>query len=91
MEDTDLQSLQTQLASIKNNLDSLSSNFYKNNFSSHQDFNKSSNFTTKITIPVFTVLPNAEPGDICAYSTGGTYKLMICTAVNTWTIVGTQS
>lgn len=72
-------------------LNSLSAAFYKNNFSSSQDFNKACNFNYKVKLPIYTTLPSAEVGELCIYSTGGTYKLMVCTATDTWTIAGTQS
>lgn len=86
-----IQVLQEQLEKTKRDLDSISQQFYKNNFTSHQDFTKSCNFSDKIKLPVFTTLPTCEAGQVCVYSTAGTYKLMVATATNTWTIVGTQS
>lgn len=86
-----IQGLTEQLARLKRDFDTLSQSYNKNNFSSSQDFVKSSNFTTSLKIPIYTTLPSCEVGQICAYSTAGTYKLMIATATNTWTIVGTQS
>lgn len=77
----------SQIQKLKSAVDELSQNFYKNNFSSHQDFNKSSSFNTKLKIPSFTSLPTCEVGEICE-SSG---KLYICSATDTWTIVGTQS
>lgn len=82
---------QAQIAALKSQIDDLTGAFYKNNFNSHQDFNKSSSFNSSLKIPVFTSLPACEVGQICGYTTGGTTKLMICSATNTWTVCGTQS
>lgn len=79
------------MAKFRSDLADLSANFYKNNFSSRQDFNKACSFNTKLKVPIYTTLPSCEVGEICAYSIGGTYKLMIATETDTWTIVGTQS
>lgn len=66
----------------------LSGNFYKNNFSDHQDFNKYCNFTTRVKVPHYDTLPTTnEVGELV--ESGGV--LYVSTAVNTWTVVGTQS
>jgi hypothetical protein len=82
-----IQDLSTRLEKLQSDFDVLSQLFYKNNFTSHQDFNKSCNFTTKLKIPSYTTLPTCEVGEICE-SAGVAY---ICSATNTWTIIGTQS
>lgn len=80
--------LQEQVAKLKSSIDDLTSNFYKNNFSAHQDFTKYSNFTTTLKVPSYSTLPTAQAvGELV--ESGG--KLYISTAVDTWTIVGTQS
>jgi len=81
-----LAEMQEQISKLKSSLDELSSQFFKNNFSSRQDFNKLSNFSTALKIPSFTTLPTCEVGQICE-SAGVAY---ICSATNTWTIIGTQ-
>lgn len=79
---------QEQLLALKESLDALVQEVYRNNFSSHQDFNKSSNFTTKLKVPHYDLPPLiGEVGEII--ESGG--KLYICSASNTFTIVGTQS
>lgn len=79
---------QEQLQALKESIDALSQEFYRNNFSSHQDFNKSSNFTTKLKVPHYDTLPIVgEVGEIIE-SNG---KLYICSSSNTFSIVGTQS
>ena len=42
----EIQDLQEQINRLRTSLDELSQQFYKNNFTSHQDFNKVSNFNT---------------------------------------------
>lgn len=81
--DTDqkLQELTKELATLKGE-------FYSNNFTARQDFNKYSNFTTRLKVPSYSSLPaTCEVGELCE-SAG---KLRICSAANTWTIVGNQS
>lgn len=66
----------------------LSEEFYRNNFSARQDFVKYSNFTTRLKVPHYSATPSTgEVGEII--EVGG--KLYVCSAANTWTIVGTQS
>lgn len=87
---TQIQQLQEQINKLKSDFDQLTQNFYKNNFSSEQIFNKSSNFTTRLKVPNYTTLPVAQVGEIA--EVGGV--LHICTVggdPSTWTIVGTQS
>ena len=72
-----LQILQTQL-------DTLTKEVYRNNFSSHQDFNKFSNFATRIKIPHYDTLPPVgEVGELLEL--GG--ALYICSSANTFTLV----
>lgn len=84
------QELQDTIVKLQAQVNDLSSAFYKNNFTSSQSFTKAITFGDSVKLPVYTTLPNCEAGQICVYSTGGTYKLMVATATNTWTIVGTQ-
>jgi hypothetical protein len=87
----EIQNLRDEIKALKTAFDEVSGQFYKNNFTSHQDFTKSCTFSSKLKIPVYTTLPTCEAGEIIAYSTLGTYKLMLATDVDTWTVVGTQS
>jgi hypothetical protein len=81
----DYKSLYEQL---RKDLDALSQEVYSNNFSAHQDFNKSSFFTTRLKVPHYDILPTTcETGEIV--EKGG--KLYVASALNTWTVVGTQS
>jgi len=87
-----IKDLTDRLGKLQGSFDTLAQGFYKNNFTSHQDFNKSCNFTFSLQIPLYTTLPTTNNlGEICAYSTAGTVNLMISTATNTWVVVGTQS
>jgi len=73
---------------LKQDLDDLINEVYKNNFSASQDFNKKSSFTTVLKVPSYAVLPaTCDMGEIIEV----TGKLRICSAVNTWTIVGLQN
>lgn len=82
------QQLQDQIDRLRRDLDALTQVFYQNNFPSSQDFNKTSRFNSLLKVPHYTSAPSTnEVGQIIEI--GG--KLYISTAVNTWTIVGTQS
>lgn len=86
--ETELQKALKEVAQLKLELAALSSEFYRNNFSANQTFNKYSNFTSRLKVPSYSSLPaTCEIGEIVE-SAG---KLRICSAVNTWTIVGNQS
>jgi hypothetical protein len=77
----ELQQLQKELAALKEE-------FYRNNFSSSQDFNKYSRFNTRLKVPHYATLPSVcEVGEIAEQ--GG--ELNICSAANTWTVCGTQT
>lgn len=79
---------QEQINKLNIELQNLKNEFYLNNFSGHQDFNKFSNFTTHLKVPHYSVNPTVcEVGEII--EVGG--KLKICSSSNTWTIVGSQS
>jgi hypothetical protein len=80
--------LQAQIDKLKRDLDALVSEVYANNFSSSQDFNKFSRFNTRIQVPTLATTPaTCEVGELCVVAG----KLRVCSAANTWTIVGTQS
>lgn len=62
----------------------LSQEVYKNNFSSSQDFNKSSRFNTRLKVPHYDVFPpTAEVGELV--EAGG--ALYICSTPNVFTLV----
>jgi len=82
--------LQEQVAKIQSDLGDLKGQFYKNNFTSFQNFNKDVVFNGRLRVPVFSSAPSvAEIGDLIAVS--GT--LYICTSSSpvTFTVVGTQT
>ena len=80
--------LKKEIEQLKKDLQSLNDEFYANNFSASQDFNKYSRFNTRLKVPHYDTLPSVcEVGEIA--ESGG--KLRICSSVNTWAIVGTQS
>lgn len=73
---------------LQEDLRALNAEYYLNNFSANQSFNKYSNFTTRLKVPSYSTLPaTCEVGEIVE-SAG---KLRICSSANTWSIVGTQS
>lgn len=78
------QSLQEQIDVLRADLEALNQEVYRNNFSSHQDFNKTSNFTTRLKIPHYDTVPIVgEVGEII--EVGGV--LLICSSANTFTVV----
>ncbi len=80
--------LQAQINTLKQDLQALNDEVYRNNFSAHTDYNKTSYFNSRLKIPVVTALPTkCEIGEIISY--GG--KLYVASATNTWTIAGLQS
>jgi len=90
MKPNETQELREMITKLKSELDSLSGQFYKNNFSSSQTFNKDSVFTTRLRVPVYSGAPTvAEVGDLIAV--GGI--LYICTSASpvVFTAVGTQT
>ncbi len=76
------------LEQIISTLVSLKEEFYKNNFSSRQDFFKFCDFKSGMKVTVYSSLPSTCEEGYLAVSNG---KLYVCSAVNTWTVVGTQS
>ena len=74
---------------LKKRIDALEAEYYKNNFTGVQDFNKHSRFNTRLRVPIFASAPTtAEIGELYANSTNG--KLYVCTSANTWALVGSQ-
>ncbi len=79
---------QQQIDQLKKQLQDLSNEVYQNNFSARKDYIKYSNFITMLKVPSYSSLPaTCEIGELVE-SAG---KLRICSASNTWTIVGTQT
>lgn len=80
--------VQEQIDVLKSNLDALTQEVYRNNFSNHQDFNKNVTFSTRLKVPHYDIVPViGEQGEII--ESGG--KLYVCSATNVYTIVGTQT
>jgi len=76
--------IEEQIQILRNDLTALQSEVYRNNFSSHQDFNKFSNFTTRLKIPHYdSVPPVGEVGEII--EVGG--FLLICSSPNVFSLV----
>lgn len=75
-----------EISILKTRLSELEGSFYKNNFSSSQIFTKDCNFATKLKVPHYDTLPPCQVGELL--ESGGT--LYICSATDTWTVVGTQ-
>jgi len=79
---------QKQINTLRKQIEQISTEVFKNNFSSRQDFNKASSFNTKLKVPSYTSVPaTCEVGEIIENSG----KLLICSTANTWVIVGSQS
>ena len=83
----DMIQMQMQIDQLRKDLEALNNEYYKNNFSAVQEFNKKSNFTTRLKVPSYVTAPTtAEVGEII--EVGG--KLYICSTANTFSLVGTQ-
>ena len=75
---------QEQINMLKQEIETLRQEVFRNNFSSHQDFNKFSNFTTRLKVPHYdSIPPVGEVGEII--EAGG--ALYICSSANTFTLV----
>lgn len=73
---------------LKQDFAELRAAFYANNFASSQDFFKYVRFNSRLKVPHHDSLPaTCEVGEIA--ETGG--ELNICSAADTWTVVGTQT
>lgn len=83
-----IEEMQKTIDKLNEKLGSLSDEFNRNNFSTSQDFQKYSRFNTRMKIPHYVTAPSVcEVGEMIEM--GG--KAYICSAVNTFTIIGTQS
>lgn len=79
-----MEDIQEQFNMLKQEIESLKSEIYRNNFSGHQDFSKFSNFTTRLKIPHYDAIPPiGEVGELI--EAGG--ALYICSSPNTFTLV----
>lgn len=85
MENEKIAQLEQQIIALSSELEELKQGFFRNNFSQQQIFNKYSDFTDRIKIPVVSALAaTAEVGELCAYDAGSGYGLYICYTPNTW-------
>lgn len=85
------QVLKDMIAKLQSQVDDLSAQFYKNNFSSSQTFNKAVSFTDRLRVPVFDSAPSVgDVGDIFALANGDLYVCIDASPV-TFALVGTQS
>jgi len=77
-----------EIQKIKDDLQALTNEFYRNNFSARQDFYKFSDFKTGLKVPNYSATPaTGEVGELIQVSG----KLYVCSAANTWTVAGSQS
>ena len=86
------QEQQKKIDQLEKDLKALNDEFYANNFSASQDFNKYSRFNTRLKVPHYASDPtNGEVGEII--EVGG--KLKICTTASptaaVYTVVGAQT
>ena len=80
--------LKVDVAILKQQLEALSGEFHSNNFVGSQDHNKYNRFNTRLKVPNYTTEPTVcEIGEIIEVA--GVLK--ICSASDTWTVVGTQT
>lgn len=82
--------LQLQVNELKRQLEALSGDYYTNNFTGSQDFQKYSRFNTRLKVPTLATAPTTcEVGEI--YVNSGNGKAYVCSATNTWTVIGAQT
>lgn len=80
--------LQLQVNLLKQQLEALSAEVHLNNFVGSQDYNKYVRFNSRLKIPKHDTPPTTcEIGELI--EDGGVLK--ICSATDTWTVVGTQT
>jgi hypothetical protein len=81
-----------EILALQQQIEELRKELYNGNFSAQQDFSKRVHFNTRLKVPVVTTLPSTcEIGELIARTNSGVTKLYVASALNTWTIVGTQS
>jgi hypothetical protein len=80
-----MREMQDIIASLQAQVSEIRDAYYRNNFSQQQIFNKYSDFTFRIKLPVVSALSSTcEAGEVCVYS-GGLY---LAIATNTWAQLG---
>lgn len=77
-----------KLQSLQSQVDNLSKELYRNNFSGRQDFNKIVQFNTKLIIPKYGSLPVVcDENELVAING----ILYLGLSNNRWSLVGNQS
>lgn len=77
-----------QIEILRKEFEALKSEFYANNFPSSQDFNKYVRFNGRLKIPRASTVPTTcEVGELVEVSG----KAYICSAANTFSLIGTQT
>lgn len=77
-----------EIEKLKQDLAALNEEVYRNNFSASKDENKYVRFNSRMKVPHYAAAPSVcEVGEIIEVSG----ELQICSATNTWTVVGTQT
>ena len=90
--DPQLEQLQRDVKLLQQQIEALRTEYYANNFTTSQDFNKYVRFNSRLKVPHYASDPTVgEVGEII--EVGG--KLKICTVASltapTFVVVGTQS
>lgn len=88
--ETENKELREMITKLQAQVDDLSGQFFKNNFSSSQVFNKACIFNDRLKVPSFDSAPSvAEVNDVM----GIAGELYICTQASpvVWTLVGSQA
>jgi hypothetical protein len=76
-----------EILALKQQVEELRKEVYLNNFSAQQDFFKRCHFNGRLRVPIVDALPTVcEIGELVSYLG----DLYVSTAVNNWSIVGTQ-
>ena len=87
MPNKEIQQLKDEITGLQREIKALQDSFYLNNFPSSQDFNKACRFNSVLKVPHYSVAPSTDDvGELI--EVGG--KLYISTAVDTFTLVGSQ-
>ena len=80
--------MQQQIDELRSQIESLNGEFHANNFIGSQDYNKYVRFNGRLKVPSYTTEPTVcEIGEVIEVAG----KLKVCSAANTWTVVGTQT
>lgn len=80
----------TQIEMLKQQVESLQAELYRGNFIGSQDFTKYVRFNSRLRLPVYATPPSkCDLGEV--YVNSGTGKAYVCSAANTWSLIGTQS